>query len=252
MFSVDAPAVAPSTGGDLLDVANVITTDGYALFKPFKVEPALQGHNRNIPAEGADKTFDKTPALVESKNFTQYRGVDLQFLTQHGDGEGLLKPVFEAGEAYAVEAEIQKLVLSPAAVDLTPTPGTAVVNPRLALGLLEQYAKDQYTGQPVITGNALALTLVEDALEGVAPSITTRLSTPVGLAAGYGTDGPGTLVAGPGQAWLYISGQINIWKSDPAIVSGPDLHKNRELTLAEASYAVTVEGFVAAILVGTI
>ena len=196
------------------------------------------------PAPAAGKVFDKITELTESVPFKIYRGLDVALLTFHGEGDKLVEQAFKGSESWAVERAIQELVLADA-VDLHP--GSQNANPRDALAALEQYARDNYSGQPVITGNAMALTIIEDALEGVGTNLTTKLGTPVVLAGGYGPDSRTT----EGRAILYISGQINIWRGAVSVVEAPHLADNRELALAEAQYAASVDGFAAFQLLGT-
>lgn len=249
MFAVDAPELAPAARHGLLETANVIEASGYILYKEGKYQPLLGGTNRRVPAEGTDKTFDEIPDEKELILFSQYRGVDLQLLTQQGEGVPMLEKVFEAGEAFAVEAEIQERLLSPAAVDITPTPGTPVTNMRQAIGLLEQYAGERWGYRPLISGNLLAVSLIRDAQPADDGTLSTLLGTPIAAAVGYGADGPGTATADAGEAWLYITGQINIWRGKAEFAVGPNPAENKELTLAEKSYAASVDGPVAAILV---
>lgn len=194
------------------------------------------------PAPAAAKVFEEIDGLVESVPFKTYRGVDVSLMRFHADGASLVEEAYKGAESYGVEAKVQTLVLDPDAVDLRP--GVTVTNPRLALGLLEQFIRDNYSGQGVITGNAVALNLIEDVLDGSGPELTTKLGTPVVLAGGY--DG-----AADDKAKLYISGQINIWRGPVTIDPASDLAGNRELTLAEGQYAASVDGPVAVLLVGT-
>lgn len=197
------------------------------------------------PAPAADKVFDK---LVNNSTvrFQSYRGLESPVLLGQ-DGAALVKAAYDRAESYGVGKKVQEKLLSPKAVDLTPTPGTAVTNPRFALGLLQQWAADNSTFAATISGNALALSLVEDAIDG----FKTILDTPVVLAAGYGANGPASRTAPAGTAWLYIHGRVNVWRgprvTDAAAV---DYRANRKTALAEGSYAASVDSFVAAILVG--
>jgi hypothetical protein len=163
------------------------------------------------------------------------------------DATKIVSEAYDRAESYSVARKVQTLVLNPVAVDITPTPGTPVTNPRFALGLLEQWARDNSTFAGTISGNALALTLVEDAI----PNLTTIIGTSVVLASGYGTAGPAARVAGAGQAWLYIHGRINVWRGPSAPEDATDYRNNRKVALAEGSYAASVDSFVAAVLVGT-
>lgn len=251
MVAIEAPALAASVRKTLLDVANVSTDiDGYALHNPLDYEPhILAGENRAVPTGATEKVFDQHDASdVSTEAFTAYRGLDEPLLRGVGAGKPVLEALFEAGEALYVEARVQELLLSPAAVDLTPTPGTPVTDLDAAIGLLEQWHASRYFYRPTLAGNLLVANLIQSGR----PAVMTETvhGTPIASAAGFGTDGPGALVAAPGTAWLYISGQINIWKGPAEVQGGPDLKKNRDLSLVEKSYAVSIDGPVAAILVG--
>jgi hypothetical protein len=247
-LTVDAPEITPATGGILGSThVSVQNTPGYALYYGVQYVPTLEGHNRPVPEDGVEKVFDKIEGLTESVPFTTYRGVDVSLMRFHGQAKSLVEAAYTGSESYGVEAALQEKLLEDAVV----LGGGVVTDPRLALGLLQQYARDNFSGQPLITGNALALTLVEDALEGEGSDLTTKLGVPVALAGGYGANGPGAAVAAAGQAWIYITGQINIWRGPVEVTEAPGLRNNRELGLAEAQYAASIDGPVAAILVGT-
>lgn len=251
MVALEAPELAPIARKTLLDVANVVTgAPEYALQNKLKYEPRiLDGANRAVPTDGSDKVFDKRSGTdVEPKLFTIYRGLDDPLLRGVGSGQAELEKLFEAGESLYVEARVQELLLSPAAVDITPTPGTALTDLDAALGLLEQWIATRYLYRPTLSANLLAVDLIQRG-RPAATTVTVH-GTPIASAAGFGSDGPGAAVAGPGQAWLYISGQINVWKGAAAVSNGPDLKKNRDISLVEKSYAVSIDGPVAAVLVG--
>jgi hypothetical protein len=200
----------------------------------------------NTPAE--DKAFDKQ-VVIESEPFSIYRGVEDDILVADNSAAEALR-AFKAGESYAVEWSLQERVLNPVAEDLTPTPGTPVTNLRYAVGLLEQYAADNYSGLPLIHGNRLATTLILPELEaGEDGVLRTIHGTPVANGGGYYAIGPDARDAGSG-AWLYITGQVNIWRGPIGEYTAYDLKGNRAYALAEATYVATVECFVAAILVG--
>lgn len=197
------------------------------------------------PAPAAAKVFEKITGLNESVPFKIYRGVDVSILTFHGEGGAIVEKAFKNSESWTVERMIQTALLDTKAVDLHP--GSQNANPRDTLGALEQYARDNYSGKPVITGNAMALTYIYDLLVGEPGNWTTKLGTPVVLAGGYGPLAQSDL----GRARLYISGQINIWRGSVNVIDAPNLTDNRELALAEAQYAASVDGPVAFQLIGT-
>lgn len=198
------------------------------------------------PAPAALKVFDGIDQN-ETILFQSYRGLDDPLLLGQ-DTASIVHAAYDRAESYGVARKVQQLLLNPKAVDLTPTPGTPVTNPRLALGLLEQWARDTSTFAGSISGNALVLHLVEDAI----PDLQTIISTPVVLAAGYGPVGPGAVTAPAGTGWLYITGRITVWRGPRTKdTEAPNYRGNRNDALAEGSYAASVDSFVAAILVGT-
>lgn len=248
-FTIDAPVIAPATGGILASPAvNVIPASGYELYYGVQYVPVLQGQNRPVPDEGTDKVFDKIEGLNKSKPFAVYRGVDVSLMRFHGEAGKLAKAAFEAGESHGIEVGIQEKVFNPVAVDIHPA--GKVTDRRLAVGLLQQYARDNFSGEAIITGNALALELLGDSLSGTDAKLTTKLGTSVVLTGGYGSTGPGSAVAGPDEAWLYISGPVNLWRGTVQVEETQDLKDNREIGLAEALYASTVDGPVGALLIG--
>jgi len=245
-FKLDIPEL-PAVVDGFLDHVNVIDGTGHQLFNETDYQLPLDGFNLDVPAEGEQKVFDDTLDENTTTLFGAYRGMDSPLLLGE-DTNGMVHAAYDRAESYSVGRKVQTLVLNPAAVDITPTPGTPVTNPRFALGLLEQWARDTSTFAGTISGNALALHLVEDAVKGM----KTILGTDVFLASGYGSTGPDARVAGAGQAWLYIHGRVNVWRSPRGKdTHAPDYRANRNIALAEGLYAASVDSFVAAVLVGT-
>lgn len=246
------PELTLSTRPTLLDVANVTDgAPGYTLSVDHEYETHLTvPGNKPVPEAGQEKEFETRDDVAHTKpvRFSAYRGLSDQLMrggVAYSQSE--LEALFEAGESLFVEQEVQTRLLSPKATDITPTPGTPVTDLRAALGLLQQWIASRYIYQPVITGDALAVSLIKDLK---AEDFRTILGVEIGVAAGYGTDGPGAAVAGAGESWLYISGQINIWKGAAGGYNAQDLQANRDLNLVEKRYAASVDGPVAAILVG--
>lgn len=250
MLAIDSPPITPMRGG-LLTVAEVIDTDGAGglLLNGVTYRSHLCGKNRTVPAEGVTKTFDQQTTLTGTP-FGTYRGVEGALLVNRDGALVEAKSAHDAGESYGVERGLQVGLLSSQAVDITPTPGTPVTNARFALGLLEQYAADNYSGLPIISGNRLAVGLIPELQVGENYALHTIHGTPVADAAGYATDGPGAAVAAAGTAWLYISGKITIWRGPGGTYEANDLKGNRVFALMERTYVPTVECFAAAILVG--
>lgn len=246
-MTIDAPAQSQTAVGGLLKTANVLTSTGLETFYGVKYLSILSGHSR-VYTEGEEKVFDKLPTVSGDK-FVLYRGIDTSLLVQGGVGDPEVLRAFAASASYGVEQHVQALMNSEA-VDITPTPGTPVTNIKAAVGLLEQYAAERYAGLPLLHGNKLAVELIPE-LRVDGENLYTVNGTPVVSGGGYGADGPGDLTADPTEAWLYITGQINVWQESVEIIEGPDLRDNRNLHLAEGSYTATIDGgFTAAILIG--
>jgi hypothetical protein len=236
--------------GGLLTVANVVdSVPAGAVYHGLQYQADPCGHNRIVPTDNSNKVFDESQ-LVESVQFSLYRGVEDALLVDNSAEARALR-LYRASESYGVEARVQELIFNPRAVDLTPTPGTAVTNPKHALGLLEQYAADNYAGLPLIHGNRLAVSLIPDMSADPDGKLRTVHLTPIVNGGGYGTNGPGAASAGAGKAWLYATGNMVIWRGPELSTQADDLRGNRTYALTERQYVVTVECFVAAVLVGT-
>lgn len=250
MFKVEAPKVLLPARGGLLPVANVITEQAeVAAYHGVAYDGIPCGHSKPIPEPGEDKEFDTLPE-IEGVLFGVYRGIETPLLL--GTPEtATASELFGAGESFAVETAIQTLLLNPEAVDLTPTAGTPVTNLKAALGILEQYASERYTGVPTLHGNRYVTALMEELqVDDSTWKLHTQQGTPVANGGGYGSTGPDGVEAPAGAGWLYVSGQVNIWQGQPHLIEATDTKTNRNYVLAEATYAATVECFAAAILVG--
>ena len=253
MVALETPALAPSTRQTLLDVANVIEgTNPYLLQNATDYETAFTAPNiLTIPAAGVDKQFQERGDDTTVKVFTAYLGLDDPLLRGVNAGAAELEALFEAGESLYVEDRVQELLLNDLAVDITPTAGTPVTSLKQALGLLEQWIAERYLYRPTISGNLYATYLIPELVRNDDGSLTSLHGSPIAAAAGFGADGPGIASAAEGTAWLYISGQINVWKGQAAVSNAQDLPLNRDLSLVEKFYAASIDGPVAAILVGT-
>lgn len=246
-FAIDTP-VREGVRGGLLSVARVIDAPKEALYLGVKY---LQGDDTPpvpVPDVGTDKDFAIFEDAVEADPFTLYKGIEHSILL---DSEQDVAANFAAGETYGVEKALQADVLNGLATDLTPVAGTPVTNIKYAIGLLEQYAADNYVGLPLMHGNRTAVALASDFVTDVGSfKLHTVQGTPIANGGGYGPTGPGAVVAGAGEAWLYISGAVTILRGPLGVYPAHNLKGNRSLALAERTYVPVVDSFVAAILVG--
>jgi hypothetical protein len=251
MYAIEAPADVSAARGGLLTVANVIDGGDTQLYYqgPTYQESALTGHNRPVPAPGTDKEFDQV-GITEGITFQVYRGVEYSMF-QRADAEPTVREAFGAGEDWAVERAVQEQLLNGEAADITPVAGTPVTNVKQALGLLQQYAADQYSGLPLLHANRYGTEVLSGQLElGENWTLTTKQGTPIANGGGYSATGPGGAAAPDGAFWVYVTGQVNIWRGALEVVPAPALKANRAQALAEATYAASVDSFTAAILVG--
>lgn len=246
-FAIDTP-VREGVRGGLLSVARVIDAPKEALYLGVK---HIEGDNTPpvpVPDVGVDKDFAIFEDAIETEPFTLYKGIEHSLLL---GGQTDVAALFSAGETYGVEKALQADVLNTLATDITPTPGTPVTNIKYAIGLLEQYAADNYVGLPLMHGNRTAVALASDFIEDIGSfKLHTVQGTPIANGGGYGPAGPGAVTAGAGEAWLYISGGVTILRGPLDVYPAHNLKGNRSLALAERTYVPVVDSFVAAILVG--
>lgn len=247
-LAIDAPAATRSRGG-LLSVVTPQTGDPFGLYHGIQYESALCGPNR-FYEPGTDKVFDQR-GIIKGTPFTVYRGIEATLLLSKPN-EADLREAFEAGESFGVEEGVQATILNgDDTVDLTPTPGTAVKNMKHAIGLLEQYAAENYGGLPIIHGNRFATALIPELqIDRDSWKMFSGNGTPIANGGGYRTEGPGGATITAGTAWLYISGNVNIWRGTPIVAQAPAYRANRDYVLMENTYVATADCFVAAILVG--
>jgi len=195
-MTIDAPAQTAGTSNGILDTANVIPSGGEETYFGVTYLSALAGHSRRY-AEGTDKVFDELP-VVTGDPVTIYRGIDTSLLMQSGVGSPEVLRAFNASASFGVEQYTQE-VLNGLAVDITPTPGTPVTNIKAALGLLEQYAAERYSGLPLIHANKFATELMTELQVGTDGKLHTVNGTPISNGGGYGVAGPGA-ITGPDLA----------------------------------------------------
>jgi hypothetical protein len=164
------------------------------------------------------------------------------------------------GEQRAVERVFaHQLATHPDAVDLTPTPGTAV-HVVDAVARLEEWSGARYGGVPVIHSPlGMVVRLGATGLvERQGARLETKLGSPVAAGAGYGEG----VLAGPsgapapdaGEAYLWVTGQVVVRRTPnievPVTPELTDSH-NQFLAVAQRPYVITTECIVGAILAKT-
>lgn len=164
------------------------------------------------------------------------------------DGPKRAEESLDLGASRALEEGFQT-VFATGAVDVTPS-GTAV-DPVEGLGLLEQYAAENYGGRPVIHMSRLQATLLMD--KGVIERVGDHLETGLGslVVAGGGYDPHASLPSAPaaGAGWMYATGAvvIRVGKTGTTPIVPNNPYDNEFSALAERTYVPTFECFKAAV-----
>lgn len=254
---IEAPAVAPAKGG-LYAVANVTSGDVHVGASGFHyiTEACGVASSLDDPAcldseSRAAKTFDETVLTSSTAPFGVYKGVACENMA--GDDSGWAERGLEISEHIAVEQRVMEELLAEA-TDVTPTPGTAV-SVRHGVALLEGVAAANYGGVPVLhmARSTATIGLAEDVLEhDLNYTITTGQGALVANGGGYeGNLGPTGVAAPAGQAWIYVTGAVTVWRSPvyTTRVFGIDQGLNLQQALAERLVAVSAECIKYAVLV---
>lgn len=234
-------------------ILTITVADG-VVSGPFTVEASFA----KVPVEGID--------LVDGAPFNLYHLFRCSPVgLSEGDFQERARAAMRLGEGRALERVLGSLLpLREGAVDLTPTPGTAVSAVE-GVAILEAFAGSSYGAVPVIHTPRDAGSLLFTA--GAVIRSGTRLETGQGayVASGGGYDAlvgpptdvedPSTVVpAGVGEAWLYVTGQVVVRRS-PMIEVGPVMSRtpatNVATALSERLAVVTWECITGAVLVST-
>lgn len=230
MIHVDPPQSGQARFG-LLEAASVVdSTDPHAAFGVeftpncgtahltrsacFEADhPSLTDESGDIYEPNASKTITDGIPYIEGVPFAVYH----LFECRPVGGDDLIaraRASFTLSESRAVEEWFSNFIVQhPDAVDLTPATGAVV--PIDGLGLLEQWAGQNYGGTPVIHADRDVATLL--AATGVIARSGTRLETTLGsrvsAGGGYNLLDPGQGDTPVGSAWMYVTGAVGFWRS---------------------------------------
>lgn len=254
---IEAPVVAPAAGG-LYAVASVLEGDVHVGVSGFQyltqncgVASALDDPACITAEERAEKTFGETDVVESIDPFAVYKGVECVDL--HDDDSGWAERGLELTEHIAVEQQVMSDLLA-GAIDITPTPGTAI-SVRHGVALLEGIAAANYGGVPVLhmARSTATIAFSEDVLEhDLNFTVTTRQGALVANGGGYeGNLGPTGVAAPAGEAWMYVTGAVTVVRG-PVVtnrVLGVGEGLNLQRALAERLVAVSAECIKYAVLV---
>lgn len=253
---IEAPNVQSAPGG-LYAVARVIEGDSHVgvsgaqyLSMNCGIPNLLDDPACVSQEERAQKTFDSID-VVSSEPFGIYKGTECHDL---GDDDSVwARQGLLLGETVAVERGAMAVTFADA-VDLTPTPGTAVPIVE-GMAILEGYAASNYGGPATIhmARSTAVVAFAEDLLTAdLNYTVHTKQGTPVANGGGYEDNlGPDGAPAAEGEAWMYVTGPVTVVRT-PVVsnrVLGASEGLNVQNALAERMVTVVVECILAAVLV---
>lgn len=249
---VEAPTITRTSGG-ILDRAQVIDIVGGDLNELMGVmyesdscwPVRLVTLDVNSCVSTAAKTFDAF-GFETGTPFHIYAGVDCSVLA--GNFEAKATTRLELGETRAVEKQLWENTFRTEAVNITPAGGA--VSPKVALGLLEEFAGASYAGVPTLhVGKRGAVFLAsENLLKLDAAEPVTVGGSIVVPGSGYTSlIGPGGVVATATEVWVYMTGHIVLRRGPITTIPAIDQYTNSSIVLAERTYVPTVDCFTVAI-----
>lgn len=249
---VETRPITPTTGG-IHDVAAVINESDPHLRLGVEYELDYSGAGGTVQP-GEDPCGPTAEKLSEGFLFQE----GFAFTIHHGVECWISGDDYSAAAERGLDLMQNKYVeenlwaaLAENATDLTP--GTGPVKPKIALGILLEHAKSIYPGVPVLHfGARLGVSLVGEQLVKDGEGDAAAVGGAQYINGGGYTDrtGPGGVEADGNTAWLYISGQVTLWRGTQVHVNEAyDLPHNKHLAIAEREYAAAAESFVAGIRV---
>lgn len=178
--------------------------------------------------------------VVRAYTLCEQRAVEEIFWTGSEGNNSLSRPD-------ALPADRCTVVAGTTAAPLSVTAGVAA---------LEKYLRSNYCAVGVIHAPVDVAAFAADhqlIVQGGTPNISTPLGTRWAFGGGYAVNtGPDGVAAPAGVAWLYATGQVNIWRSE-VYVNPDDLRyafntRTNDVTIyAERTYVITTECVCAAV-----
>lgn len=279
-LSVEAPPVDAATPGGLFTVARLLQgvdlpSDGngnrWEAGVEYQIETCadVSGWSETCPPEEPeDKTFDLRFPTVTGTPFFAYLGIDCplvgysldEFATAVRNGflaneQRLVEQAFWTGE-FGNSPSLAGTVEDPSdCIDLTPGGGAmSVVG---GIGALEKFLRANYGGVGIIHAPADVAAYAANAaqIQRSGTLLTTILGTRLAFGGGYAVNtGPDGVEAPAGEAWLYATGAVTIWRGEVFINPSElraafDTRSNQVEILAERKYVITRECVCAAVRV---
>jgi hypothetical protein len=198
------------------------------------------------PIENAQKTFVAGLTEVGGKPFVIFEGLSCLALTV-AEARTRAENRLALHEQFWVESQVDATVLRQ---DATVLNGGTAVGLSVGIGLLEDAIADQYGGIGTIhAARELAAPFTHaQIVQRDGSRMRSPLDNLYAFGAGYTTTGPDGTAAPDGQAWVYATGPVLLWRSEVQILEQFDQRKNVRLAIAERSYAVTADCLRVAVL----
>jgi hypothetical protein len=223
--------------------------------------------------ERADKTFDQTFNMVGGTPFVSYLGVQCMLpgrsLEQY---EASVRNALDLCEQRSIERAfwtgdlgndphlangVYDAVTNPDGVHILGGSDVTALSLVGGISELESWLGDSYCGTGVLHAPRTIAPYAAQAyqIEGSNPRLTTVLGTHWAFGAGYSVNtGPDGTEAADGTAWIYATGQVNIWRSPIWIQPGALEQAFNRLTndvelVAERAFVITRECSLAAVRV---
>jgi hypothetical protein len=242
---IEAPPVVPARGG-LLAAATVHpewdTHFGFGI----EYQSFLCGTGDTVPAPCGvvvpGITFDALPKNTSGSDnvpgwpFAVYAGIQCDLIGGPYDTQARAK--LAGSEDYLVSKAFYELAFlgngfgTPVQTANAPPDSAQIDEVADIIGELEEYAALNYAGTPVLHMNrrvaalGFAANYLDSSLDG---TVMTKQGTPVANAAGY----PDGIV--------FITGQVNAWRSEVNTYQVPAVMQNQAISLAERLYVVSTE-----------
>ena len=130
--------------------------------------------------------------------------------------------------------------------------GTAADLPT-GISMLEDYASFAYGYVPTIHAEARVAAFMDELrlVHKDGPLLRTALGSKLAFGGGYPGTSPAGVAAVAGHAWLYVTGQVTLWRASDVFVAPPEQVLDRALNqynlIAEREWLAAIDCFVAAV-----
>lgn len=262
--TVTAPAVTPHRFG-LFSVAEFPPADDPHIdngvqFEPLAHGPASLTHDACRSAAAALAVAAQGSDVVVGEPFTVYGSYSGSLVGEDfAEIESRARAALALGEQAAAEAAYHQG--AEGNLPVLQDAGTTVLAGGLAqplvaaLGELEGELAKVYSGEGVLHLPRHAIPHLFDRRQLLheGPRLVTHLGNRVAAGAGYSNVSPTGVAAGAGEVWIYATGAVAIWRSEPFVNPTPvtvgfDPTDNSTALIAERTYTVAHDGPVLAVL----